>query len=237
MTHTYKVYGMTCNGCKAAVEKKLSTLKDVTGVSVDLASEEATITMKSHIDIKTLREVLPEKYKISEKTSVFTDTKQKAKLKQLQPLFIIFSFIVIVTIAINFNTWNTENAMLDFMGLFFFFFSLFKFFDLKGFASSFAMYDPLAKQIPIYAVLYPFMELALGFLFLIRFEVSILLVVTIVILGITTVGITKSLLSKSDIKCACLGTTLNLPMTEATFIENAIMIVMAIVLLLKNYAI
>jgi hypothetical protein len=34
------------------------------------------------------------------------------------------------------------------------------------------------------------------------------------------------------IKCACLGTALNLPMTEATFIENTIMLVMAVWMLL-----
>ncbi|MGY8951367.1 MAG: heavy metal transporter, partial [Flavobacteriales bacterium] len=39
------------------------------------------------------------------------------------------------------------------------------------------------------------------------------------------------LLAKKSIQCACLGTALKLPMTEATFIENAIMIVMAILIL------
>jgi hypothetical protein len=40
------------------------------------------------------------------------------------------------------------------------------------------------------------------------------------------------LFSKKVIKCACLGTALNLPMTEATFIENTIMLVMAAWMLL-----
>ncbi len=51
--------------------------------------------------------------------------------------------------------------------------------------------------------------------------------ITIVILGITTVGVVKTLLKKRAIQCACLGSVLKLPMTEATFIENAIMLVMA----------
>ena len=41
-----------------------------------------------------------------------------------------------------------------------------------------------------------------------------------------------NILNKKTINCACLGTTLKLPMTEATFIENAIMIIMAIILLI-----
>ena len=69
-------------------------------------------------------------------------------------------------------------------------------------------------------------------MFLTRIEVNIALLSTIIILGITSVGVTKTLLNKRTINCACLGTTLKLPMTEATFIENAIMITMAIVLLI-----
>jgi hypothetical protein len=47
------------------------------------------------------------------------------------------------------------------------------------------------------------------------------------ILGLTTFGVTRTLLDKKKIRCACLGTALKLPMTEATFIENAIMLLMA----------
>ena len=64
-------------------------------------------------------------------------------------------------------------------------------------------------------------------MFLIRFEVNIALILTVIVLGITTIGVTQTLINKRSIKCACLGTTLNLPMTEATFIENALMILMA----------
>ena len=103
--------------------------------------------------------------------------------------------------------------------------------DLKGFPDSFRMYDPLAKKIPIYETIYPFIETALGLMFLMRFETNIALWVTLVILGITTIGVTKTLLDKKSIRCACLGTALKLPMTEATFIENAIMIVMVILML------
>jgi len=104
--------------------------------------------------------------------------------------------------------------------------------DLKGFSQSFKMYDPLAKRIPLYGLIYPFIEITLGLMFLMRYEINIALIVTLIILLFTTVGVTKTLLSKKSIQCACLGTALKLPMTEATFIENAIMIVMAIMMIL-----
>tara|TARA_R110002074_G_scaffold62680_2_gene150566 strand:- start:155895 stop:156188 length:294 start_codon:yes stop_codon:yes gene_type:complete len=95
------------------------------------------------------------------------------------------------------------------------------------------MYDPLAKIIPAYGWVYPFIELALGLMFLMRVEITAVLIITLVILGITTIGVTRTLLNKKAIQCACLGTALKLPMTEATFIENAIMIVMAVLMLLN----
>ncbi len=121
--------------------------------------------------------------------------------------------------------------MLDFMGLFYIVFSFFKMLDLKGFSDSFRMYDPLAKRVPVYGKIYPFIETSLGLMFLVNFEVNIALILTLFVLGITTIGVTKTLLDKKLIRCACLGTALKLPMTEATFIENAIMIVMAILML------
>jgi len=125
--------------------------------------------------------------------------------------------------------------MLDFMGLFYVVFSFFKFLDLKGFPKSFAMYDPLAKAFPVYGWFYPFLELTLGLLFLMRIQITAALIITLIILGITTIGVTKSLLDKSKIQCACLGTALKLPMTKATFIENSVMILMAITMLVKFY--
>ena len=123
--------------------------------------------------------------------------------------------------------------MLDFMGLFFIVFSFFKMLDLKGFPVSFKMYDPFAKVIPIYGFLYPFLETVLGVMFLMRIQIIVALIVSLITLIVTTVGVTKTLLSKKTIQCACLGTHLKLPMTEATLIENLIMLSMSIFMILS----
>jgi len=177
--------------------------------------------------------VLPSKYTIlPQEKEVIEDTiKPKTKLQQLKPLFLILFYILTASVLMNKEDWNPPKMMLDFMGLFYLVFSFFKFLDLKGFAASFMMYDPLAKAVPFYSWLYPFIETALALMLLFRFKVSVALIITLVVLGITTIGVTKTLLNKKTIQCACLGTALNLPMTEATFIENAIMIVMAILML------
>ncbi|MEC3905574.1 MauE/DoxX family redox-associated membrane protein [Tamlana sp. 2201CG12-4] len=239
MKHTYKITGMTCNGCKASVEKNLNALPDVIKASVSLESSEAIIEMSHHIEIETLQNALSDKYSIIEK-NVFnpvheTIVASKSDLQQLFPLFLIFGYITIASVLLNIKPWDTTRFMLDFMGLFYIVFSFFKLLDLKGFPESFRMYDPLAKAVPAYARIYPFIEVVLGLMFLMRFEIPIALMATLIILGITTIGVTKALLNKKTIQCACLGTALKLPMTKATFIENSIMIIMAVIMLIKTY--
>ncbi|SCX88280.1 Heavy-metal-associated domain-containing protein [Nonlabens sp. Hel1_33_55] len=233
---------MTCNGCRSHVEEVLNNMDGVENASVDLDSKTATIKMNHHINVQTFQNALPDKYTIQQKqeTNIFKSSSsnleskpEKSKLKQLQPLLIILGYIAVATVLLNYSRANWNEAMLDFMGLFFIVFSFFKILDLKGFPDSFRMYDPLAKVIPAYGWIYPFIETALGLMFLMRFEVNIALIVTLIVLGITTIGVSKTLLDKKSIQCACLGTALKLPMTEATFIENAIMIVMAILMLIS----
>ena len=244
MKKTYTITGMTCNSCKSSVHQKLDELKEVEAVEVNLEKSEAVIFFTENIDISKLQNSLPSKFQIAEKlvddTSVSFNNSSlesdqgKSKLQQLKPLLIILSYISVASIMMNYKNWNLSEAMLDFMGLFFIVFSFFKMLDLKGFPKSFKMYDPLAKKFPLYGSIYPFIETALGLMFLMRLEVRIALIITLVVLGITTIGVTKALLDKKSIRCACLGTVLKLPMTEATFIENMIMIVMAL-LMLGNY--
>ncbi|NMH89792.1 heavy-metal-associated domain-containing protein [Flavivirga algicola] len=241
MKHTYTVTGMTCNGCKTSVENKLNTIDNVLSVIVNLEKAEALIEMSSHIPVSELQNTLSDKYSISEKKTsnermlASTTVEKKSELKQLFPLFLIFGYITVAAVLINYRPWNGAGFMLDFMGLFYIVFSFFKLLDLKGFPESFKMYDPLAKVIPIYGWLYPFIELSLGVMFLMRIQIPVALFITLVILGITTIGVTKTLLNKKTIQCACLGTALKLPMTKATFIENSIMIVMAVIMLIKAY--
>ncbi|NJW54839.1 heavy-metal-associated domain-containing protein, partial [Salinimicrobium sp. CDJ15-91] len=49
MTHTYKITGMTCNGCRSHVEEMLKKVDGVKSTAVDLEKEEAVIEMEKHI--------------------------------------------------------------------------------------------------------------------------------------------------------------------------------------------
>jgi copper chaperone CopZ len=176
MKHTYTIEGMTCGGCKASVEKYLNEIEHVTNVAVNLEKGEAILTMDADITTDVFQNVLPEKFTISKKLEKKGDAapkisltpleEDKSKLQQLKPLLIILFYITTASVLLNYNEWFLGEFMLDFMGLFYIVFSFFKMLDLSGFKTSFAMYDPIAKKVPFYGKIYPFIETALGLLFL-----------------------------------------------------------------------
>ncbi len=58
MKHTYKVSGMSCEGCKTHVEESLKDVENVEEVVVDLKSESAEIEMTKHVELKDLQKAL-----------------------------------------------------------------------------------------------------------------------------------------------------------------------------------
>ena len=226
---------MHCAACVNKIQTALSSIEGVYKVDVDLVSKGATITGAAHPDvlIQAVKDVGYEST-IFDSPQENSKTETVSQIQELFPLFLIFFYITVFSIITNRTNFQLDSFMYDFMGLFYIVFSFFKFLDYKNFPSTFSMYDPIAKIFPLYGWMYPFIETILGLFFLLRIQLFISLCATITILGITTVGVTRSLMNKSNIQCACLGTALKLPMTKATFIENFIMIIMAVWMIVNS---
>lgn len=233
MNKSFIITGMTCMGCQNFVKQKIESLEDVINAEVSLERGIATINSKKTISENKLSNILGSKYSVKTENNFKNFQNNNSKLKQLKPLILIFTYIIIFTFSYSYYFELTpKRGMQIFMGLFFIVFSFFKFLDYKGFPDSFKRYDPIAKIVPFYAEFYPFLETGLGISYLLEFKILISTILTILIISMTTFGVTKTLFQKSQIECACLGTALKLPMTEATLIENAIMLVMSSLLLL-----
>jgi len=221
-------------GCQKSVTEKISKINGIHAVSVDLESGKAVIDSERILTSQEISEQIGSKYTVHNEASILGGEQPSSKMKQLTPLLIIFIYLLGGTFFLIYKFQLTsDKGMTLFMGLFFIVFSFFKFLDYKGFPDSFSRYDPLAKKIPVYAQVYPFIETLLGIAFLLEWQLKIALLTTVVVLSITTIGVLRSLLQKAQIECACLGTALKLPMTEATLIENGIMLVMSFYLFLN----
>ena len=233
MTHTYKLTGMTCSSCEAKVKSALLTIENVTNVSISKDLETATITMDKHIALSDLQKVLDKKSQITAINHSEIAEQTKSWFETYKPILLIFFYIILVTTLVQ--TQNSKfdfmQAMRHFMSGFFLIFSFFKLLNIKGFAESYVMYDVLAKQIPVWAYLYVFIELGLGVAFLINFNPILTNSITVIVMSISIIGVLQSVLNKKKIQCACLGAVFNLPMSTVTIIEDALMIAMSGIML------
>jgi len=139
---------------------------------------------------------------------------------------------VLAVVLIGGSIWAyLGDFMILYMGIFFILFSLMKMLDWSGFVKAFAQYDLIAKNVSFYGWLYPGIELTLGVLYLTNTFITGAAWATVFIMGIGAIGVGKNLLSKNQVKCACLGTKINVPLTKVTLLEDIIMVAMASIIL------
>ncbi len=240
MTHAYKVTGMTCTGCQSKVQALLSKVTNVKNVTIDLSAGVATIEMDQHIQTNTLKEAFKDypQYQLFETepivvTSTLDDAPTASWLTTYKPILLIFAYISAISIIVAYsaNEFRTMEAMRVFMAGFFLTFSFFKILDLKGFAESYAMYDVVAKKWSGWGYVYAFIELGLGIAFAMNFQPLATNIITVVVMGVSIIGVLQSVMNKRAIKCACLGAVFNLPMSTVTIIEDALMIGMSTIMI------
>jgi copper chaperone CopZ len=231
MTHKYKVTGMTCTGCQAKVHSLLSAVPAVRKVSIDLEQGEATIEMDRHVSTGHLQAALKDhpKYQLSEAHSephetTGTDEAAKPWLSTYKPILLVFTYILAITLL---TSHDVMQGMRHFMAAFFLTFSFFKMLDIPAFADSYSTYDILAARWRSWGFIYPFAEAALGIGYLTGFEPLIVNSAAFLIMGLSIVGVLRSVLQRRAIRCACLGAVFNLPMSTITIIEDGLMIAMS----------
>lgn len=236
---------LNCGSCVAAVKPYLDNDPAIRRWTVDTADPNKVLTVEGD-DVSgeaVERDVASAGFKVlgkieeaapAHETYHAADAAEgKSFLATYRPLLLVFAYLVGVVALIEFTAGRFEwmRAMANVMGGFFLAFSFFKLLDLRGFVDAYRSYDVLARRVRAYGYAYPFIELGLGVAFLLRLAPVTTNIVTLVVMVVSAVGVTRALLQKRRIRCACLGTVFNLPMTKVTFVEDALMAGMAGIML------
>jgi hypothetical protein len=140
-----------------------------------------------------------------------------------------------ISLQISTDKFDYMNLMRLFMGIFLVIFSMFKLFDIQGFAKGFEKYDFITSKYKNYALIYPYLELILGLAFLSNIQPILVNILNFIIMLFGGYGVIKSLAKGLNIKCACLGTAFNLPLSTVTIIENFGMSLMSLINLIIFY--
>ncbi|HSX03351.1 MAG TPA: MauE/DoxX family redox-associated membrane protein [Rhabdochlamydiaceae bacterium] len=148
----------------------------------------------------------------------------------------LISLILVAALAATALTFGLNKAMRQwmhfFMGFFFCQFAMLKIFHPGTFIEGFQMYDLVAKKIEVYALIYPLIELGLGLAYLSFFHPILTYCLTVLVMATGAVGVIKALKEGLDVRCACMGTILDVPLSTVTLTEDLGMGLMALFMLI-----
>ena len=241
MTYRYST-NLRCEGCLASIKPLLDVSPVVTSWSAETQSPQKVLTLEAKQPL-TLRDVndllAPAGYQaLAEVTDSPVASEVGEQPSSYYPLFLILLYLLGVTVAIEWSSSHPHSTstlsapMRHFMAGFFLVFSFFKLLSLQKFADAYQTYDIVARQSRVYALAYPFIELGLGIAYVLNWQPTLVNIITLIVMAVSTVGVVQSLLARKTIRCACLGTVFNLPMSVVTLVEDLLMVAMSAAMLL-----
>jgi len=231
MIAVFKIHGMTCQGCADKIKQAFNSDIRINSVKVSFETNELTIDSYENFNSAEIESILSGigDYSILQ-NEPNVESKSLQYLRSNKP--ILLALLVVITLSISLQVPNKNidlnNLLSTYMGMFFVLFSFLKLFDVRAFSVTFTKYDILAKKIPGFSITYPFLEFLLGLAFLTQTILIIASIITLMIMTSQLIGITKVLKNHETIRCACLGSSINLPITHITLLENMVMILMSL---------
>ena len=231
------VTGMTCTSCVARVEGALTAVSGVEHVHVDLKQGTAMVSGGDGLTRDTLMQaVVGAGYGVTSEAvaEVESSTDVRASATNSSASFAPLLVAVALIGAGSLAAGGADGFMGRFMGGFFLVFGGLKLLDLRGFVSAYAMYDLLAGRVAAYGWVYPFLEVGLGLAYLAVPSEASLHLATLGLMAFSSVGVILAVTRGEKLKCACMGTAFNLPMTTVTIMEDLGMAAMAAAMWLQT---
>ncbi len=225
----YAITGLTCESCVRTVRELLLKAEVVEDAHMNLRGGYVDIDIRRTVAMDVLQTLLSgTRYTLS---SWKVTTAAVTSVRKFAPLILMFAIVLSFTGLMQLvHEWNLHLVMLDFMGGFFVVFGILKLANLKGFARSYAAYDDLAARVPLWGLLYPFVELLLGVLFLTGTAILAASVVTAVVMTQKAYSVFRNVRVGNHPWCACLGGFFAIPITWVTFGEDVLMALMGAVM-------
>ncbi len=232
--YTFRVEGVTCQNCVNSIGAKLASQVDSLSISIDNKIAEVVGDDLTLVQLNQMLEGTRYRFVDVDSINAVADPVPSSWFETYRPLLLIVAFIFgsSLLVQLPLKGISVNETMRYFMAGFFLVFSFFKLLDLSAFASAYANYDLIAKRWRGWGFVYPFAELTLGACYLSNIGGQILHMVTFLLMSFSAIGVIQSVLNKTKIRCACLGTVFQLPMSTITIVEDLGMALMALLMLL-----
>ena len=240
LTNKYYITNVKCKNCSDTVTRYLKErIPSIINIEYIQGSKTLNFEIPDNYIPDHIQNILDEigSYPLVQYSIITTPTLCNTLLDSLNtfyPLILILCYITVPNILYYYtNNIHILRAMDIWMGLLYLVFSFFKLLNINGFITSFTKYDIFTRVIPIYAYLYPFIEIGLSYLYLSNRYIDIANIITVSVFSENIISVLYSIYNKQKLHCACLGSVLNVPLSTVTIIEDLLMISMGIIGLLS----
>ncbi len=228
---------LRCKACVVKITPVFDAAAGITHWSADIDSPDKVLTVEgpeiTRAQVENLLRLLD--YEI---LAVLNDQPAPGesagdKPTTYYPLFLVLAYLAGGSLLLEAGmihtggAWNSMRLMRHFMAGFFLIFSFFKLLNLQAFADAYEGYDIVARRWPFWGMLYPWVELGLGVSYLAHFLPVATYAITLLVMSVSSIGVVQTVLARRTIRCACLGTVFNLPMSTVTIVEDLLMVAMA----------
>jgi glutaredoxin len=217
---------------------KAKDLLERKGYTVDdrwLTTREATDAFKAEHIVKTTPQTFIEGVRIGG----YDDLRRHFGLKvadpkatSYTPVIAVFAMTALMAMAASHAVDGspfTIRAVEWFFGFSMCVLALLKLQNIESFATMFLNYDLLARRWVPYSYIYPFAEGLAGVLMVAGVLHWLSVPVMLFIGGIGAVSVFKAVyIDRRDLKCACVGGSMNVPLGFVSLTENLMMVAMAI---------
>jgi copper chaperone CopZ len=226
---------MHCGSCVARISSQVKQHPHVETVTVDLAAGQMEVRADASVSDQAIEALVAAAgdytatpYASEPVPPSTPDERPRGFWTTYRPLLVLVALLALVPAVALGDAFTVHAWMRWFMAGFFLSFSYFKLLDVKAFADAYRMYDWIAKAVPAWGLAYPLVELGLGLAYAADWAPTATNWITLVLMLVGAGGVIQSNLQKKSIRCACLGTVFNLPMSTVTIVEDLSMAAMAV---------
>ncbi|MEY3711284.1 MAG: hypothetical protein RL104_67 [Bacteroidota bacterium] len=226
---------MHCGSCVARISSQVKQHPHVETVTVDLAAGQMEVRADASVSdqaivalVAAAGDYTATPYASEPVPPSTPDERPRGFWTTYRPLLVLVALLALVPAVALGDAFTVHAWMRWFMAGFFLSFSYFKLLDVKAFADAYRMYDWIAKAVPAWGLAYPLVELGLGLAYAADWAPTATNWITLVLMLVGAGGVIQSNLQKKSIRCACLGTVFNLPMSTVTIVEDLSMAAMAV---------
>lgn len=221
-----------CPWGRRAVE--LLITQQIAFQDVQFSTQDAIIAFKTQHNVATMPQIFVGEQRIGGYTELAAYLNVEAQTANAQPSQSSYTPVIALFSTAGLVSLSASLGLTGFMGVSLAMLASLKLMDLPSFANSFAQYDLMTQRVQPYACVYPFLELgiALGFL---SGVMPLATGVGSALVGVSgAVSVVKAAyLDKRSLNCACVGGDSKAPLGMVSFVENAMMTVMGVMLLVS----